>query len=195
MQILYGGGYESRKENGQLRKKVKGTFGKTDSFEKLSGVPWGKIYKSELFSRVSFPENYWYEDSIMRQMIYPYASEIYGVEEAVYCWRINPQGITSSGVKKRKCIDSLWITMQLYKDRQTLGIENDQAYYEYILRMARLTYLRTCYMPDDIKQAVFIVFSDFIGREFQGFRTQRYPDLEFALLNKKYRMYAKYCEK
>ena len=48
-----------------------------------------------------------------------------------------------------------------------LGLKTDQSYYEYILRMARLTYLRTCSMPDDIKQAIFIVYSDFIKKNFK----------------------------
>lgn len=131
----------------------------------------------------------------MRQIVYPCACKIYGIEENVYCYRLNRFGVTQSGVKKKKCIDSLWITKQLYEDRQTLGIKQDQSYYEYILRMARLTYLRTRRMPYNIKQAVFIVFSDFIVTEFQGFQTHKYQDLEFALLNKKYSMYVKYCEK
>ena len=174
---------------------MKSKLGKIDSMEILSGVPWGKIYKAGLFSKVSFPEGYWYEDSIMRQVIYPCASKIYGINEVVYCWRNNPSGITSSSIGKKKSIDSLWITMQLYKDRQILGLKTDYSYYEYILRMARLTYLRTRYMPDNIKQAIFIMFSDFIKKEFQDFQTQRYQDLEYALLNKKYRMYSRYCEK
>ncbi len=193
-----GGGYECLDENGTVRKfsnVVKGKNGKTASNEELTGFPWGKLYKSELFYNVSFPEGYWYEDSLMRQIVYPCASPIYGVEENVYCYRQNRFGITQSGGRKKKCIDSLWVTKQLYKDRQSLGIEQDQSYYEYILRMAKLTYLRTRHMPENIKQAVFIVFSDFIGTEFQGFQTHKNQDLEFALLNKKYRMYVKYCEK
>lgn len=189
------GSYEYCNVNGKLRRTIKGKDGVIDSLDSLNGVPWGKIYKSNLFSDVSFPEGYWYEDSIMRQVIFPCASSIYSINEPVYCWRVNPLGVTSSGIGKKKCIDSLWITMQLYKDRLSLGLETDQSYYDYILRMARLTYLRSRYMPENIKKAVFIVFSDFVRTEFQGFHTEKYQDLEFALLNEKYGLYIEYCEK
>ena len=92
--------------NGKLRRTIKGKDGMIDSLDSLSGVPWGKIYKSNLFSDVSFPEGYWYEDSIMRQVIYPRALSIYSIKQPVYCWRVNPFGVTSSGIGKKKCIDS-----------------------------------------------------------------------------------------
>ena len=30
---------------------------------KLSGFPWGKIYKAELLEKFQFPEGYWFESS------------------------------------------------------------------------------------------------------------------------------------
>lgn len=50
-------------------------------------------------------------------------------------------------------------------------------------------------MPENIKKAIFIVFSDFVKAEFHGFHTEKYQDLEFALLNEKYGLYVEYCEK
>ena len=80
---------------------MKSKSGKIDTKDILSGVPWGKVYRTELFTKVSFPEGYWYEDSIMRQVIYPCATKIYGVDEMVYCWRNNPSGITRSSLGEK----------------------------------------------------------------------------------------------
>lgn len=165
------------------------------SLPEMSGYPFCKVYKKYLFEEISFPEHYWYEDSIMRQIIYPKAKRIFAITENVYCRRDNPAGITNTGVKKKKSIDSLYITLSLYNDRRTLGIKTDQNYYEYILRMARLTYLRIRFQPKKIRQSAFIVFCDFIQEEFSEYQTKLYPDLEYALRNRNYALYEAWCEK
>ena len=34
-------------------------------FSSLYGYPWGKIYKISLFNKIKFPENFWFEDTMM----------------------------------------------------------------------------------------------------------------------------------
>lgn len=160
----------------------------------LYGGPVAKVFKSSLFNNVLFPENFWYEDSLMRQIIYPTAKTIFGISDVVYCRRNNPRGITSTGVKKPKSVDSLWVTIRLFEDRNILGLSTTQDYYEYILRMARLTYQRTAFQPTEVKKAVFTVFADFVGNNFCGYKTEKYFDLEYSIKNKNYELFSAYCE-
>lgn len=160
----------------------------------LYGTPWAKVYKSSLFNNILFPEKYWYEDSLMRQIVYPSAKRIFGVSEIVYCRRNNPLGITNTGKQKPKSLDSFWVTIKLFEDRNRLGLLKTQDYYEYILRMARLTYQRTTGRPIEVKKAVFTVFADFVRKNFDGYQTEKYFDLEYSIRNNNYELYSAYCE-
>lgn len=184
------------KFNDKSRKKFSYTGGKT-TITKLKGYPWGKIYRATLFEKVKFPENYYYEDSVMRQIIHEIAdkNKIYGTPDIMYMYRSNPNGITATSGYKPKSLDSLWITMQLYKDRQKLGLKSDNAYYDYLMHMAVLSYQRICHMPEEIKKSFFVVYSDFIKKNFEGLKSEKYSDIDFALRNKRYlyfKIYAKF---
>ncbi len=192
---ICGGGYFSMKQNGRISRYFKHPEGKIYNYEKLFGFPWGKVIKKDFFERILFPEGYWYEDSIMQQLIYPMANNIYGINKAVYYYRKNPYGITLGGSKRKKSLDSLWITLALYQDRKNLGIPTDQKYYEYLLLMVCLTYRRIEMVASEkVKQDVLIVFSDFFNRNLKGFFTKNNADLEYAVKNNLYSLYKKYCE-
>jgi glycosyltransferase involved in cell wall biosynthesis len=160
----------------------------------MTGLPWGKVIKTSLFERVSFPEKYWYEDSLMRQIIYPMCNRMYGINQSVYVYRSNPEGITSSGVKKPKCIDSLYITMKLFEDRKKLNIKIDDDYYEYIIRMAKLNALRVWNMPKNIQKDVFYVYANFVKKNFKLYHSKQNPDMEYALNNGYFELYKAYAK-
>ena len=48
----------------------------TSKFVNTFGVPWGKCIKKTLFRDVCFPNGYWFEDSIVHQIILPRANRI-----------------------------------------------------------------------------------------------------------------------
>ena len=167
--------------------------GRLSSAEKIHGTAWGSAVKAELFQGVIFPEGYWNQDSVMRQIIYPRAKSVYGVNKSLYFYRTNPAGITRVSKKKNKCVDSLWITLQLYEDRKFFGLQKDQDYYEYILRMIRLTYKRTESVPENIRKDIFVIWKHFLETEFSGDHTERYHDLEAAVRNGNCRLYEAWC--
>lgn len=178
--IVEGGAHHMK--NHQLQSKdlkPSGRIGVSD----LRGMPWGKVIRSSFFGNIEFPENYWYEDSIMAQIIYPSADpeKIYGVDEVVYLYNINPGSVSVKGRKSNKCLDSLWITLRLFNDRGALGIEKSAPYFDYILRMSQLTYSRIALTPAAVKSAFLNVYSDFINREFENVHSAKYPELEKAL--------------
>lgn len=149
---------------------------KKNDYRTLWGMPWGKVISSKLFSKVKFPEEYWYEDSIMHQIIYPMASNIEIIDNVVYKYRLNKEGITNRGKSKSKCVDSLWITMQLFEDRKKFSLSITNEYYEYILHMIVLTYNRVQYQPKSIQYAVFVSFADFINKNFTEYNAIHYKE-------------------
>lgn len=162
--------------------------------DELSGFACGKLLKSDLFRDVVFPVNTLFEDSVMRQIVQPRARRIYGVKTPVYRYRANLQSISYMSQKAKKSLDSLWITLRLYEDRKYFGLKTDQAYYEYLLRMAVLTYQRTKDMPEEVKRAIFVVYADFLARNCAQMNTQKHGDLERALRTGRYALYRAYCQ-
>ena len=158
------------------------------SVNQIRGHTCFKAIRSKFFKNVKFPEQYWYEDSIMRQIIFDLADsdKLYGSSSMLYRYRYNPSGVTATGTAKPKSLDSLWVTFQLHEDRKKLGLKNDDDYYDYLIHMAILTYQRISLMPEDIKKAFFIVYSGFIKKNFEGFTSKQYKEVAFALKNNRY---------
>jgi hypothetical protein len=125
----------------------------------------------------------------MRQVIYPQAGIIYSVNKASYAYRLNSNGATISSSNNKKCVDSLWITMQLYEDRKKINIPDTLDYYEYLLRMAKLIAYRVSKQPEDIQRYVFIVYADFIKKVQCFGKSVANKHMEYALRNGCYKMY------
>ena len=164
-----------------------------------NGYFWGKLFRAELFSALCMPEGYWYEDSMLAQLLYPRMAlegqSVFGVDFDAVLYRVNPQGITRQSRGKPKSLDSLYITRSLHRDRLALGLKNDQAYYEYLLHMLVLTRRRTEALGEDVGRAVFALSRAFLLREFEGFSTGRggYRVLEQAVRGGDYGAYRLFC--
>ena len=165
----------------------------------LEGFACGKVIKRSLFNNLSFPLDYWYEDSIVRQVILPMIRVqnliAAGISESVFLYRRNPKGITRSSRGHGKSLDSLYITMQLFEDRKKFGLNITADYYDYILSMAVQTYSRTKKLGDEISRAIFTVYADFIEKEFSGWATEdrKLACLEKALRERDFGRYLAYC--
>ena len=171
-----------------------------DPQKDLYGFACMKVFKAEVFNKIKFPFGYLYEDSIMAQLVYPLTKQngwsVCGIKQNVYNYSVNPQGITSNSRAKPKSLDSLWITLQLHKDRQQLGLENDSSYYNYILSMLVLSYRRTEMQREDTKKAMFVLWKDFIDKEFSAFETEKkkYKILQQAVREGNFPLYSAACK-
>jgi glycosyltransferase involved in cell wall biosynthesis len=90
--------------------------------DQLYGFSWGKVYKATLWEEVKFPERYWFEDTVSAMIMHDCAKRIASIQEIVYEYRINYNGICAISEGNPKVIDSLWITLKLIKDRKRLGL-------------------------------------------------------------------------
>ena len=125
----------------------------------LFGQSWGKIYRRDMFERVQFPQNYWFEDSLMQQIVFPLAGKKLGISDIVYMRRVNLKSITHNAAGNPKSVDTLWVTLRLMDDREKLGIENDNAYYRYLLHQTCLNHQRLRGMEREIRRAAFMVMA------------------------------------
>lgn len=167
--------------------------------EGCSGFACGCVISSSLLDCLRFPPAYLFEDSVMAQILLPRAADkgcvCIGLNEPCWCYRVNPNGITQKSKASPRGIDSLWITLSLYGDRKALGLENTQSYYEYILNMLLQTFRRTEELNDAALRDIFVVWRDFILREFDGFVSLRpaFRALEDAVRSGDFGKYRLFC--
>lgn len=187
-QIVQGGYYVINEQGRRLKKVCKKT--------EITGHPWGKLFIADLFSNLKFPENYWYEDSIIHQIVLDTVNQISFTKETTYFYRTRKGNITSTSKTKPKCIDTLYITLQLHDIRNQLNRLNSTNYYDYILRMVYLSYHRIAQQNDDIIRWMFVVFSKFVTENFNDISTNNHilKPIEDYLKTGNYTKLKTYCE-
>ena len=167
--------------------------GQVDPLFYFEGFPWGKVIKKNIFDLVEFPKGYSYEDSVLKHIVYPLADKSYGIDDVVYLYRQNNEGVSKKLKYQYKSIDSLYIALSLYSDRKKLGIDDTQEYYEYILRNVVLTFKRTALLEKKVRRAIFVIYADFINNCFCEYVTNRNRVLEDIIKTKNYKKYEIWC--
>lgn len=185
------GAYEFISAKGKIKWIKSHKNGNMDAKKEYYGFAWGKIYNSKLFETIKFPEVYWYEDSVCRQILFPMQKKSYGIDKVVYKYRENKNGISHKSRTNDKAIESLWITLALYEDRKYLKLKNTQEYYDYLLKLLVLTYERTSQLGDEIQKNIFAVFAGFLNDNFKLYNTENIllKNLEYAVRNMDFGLY------
>lgn len=194
------GAYTEVDTQGKVIRRHSHKAGALDPFQDCEGYAWGKIIRREMFEQLDFPISYWYQDSLMRQLLLPLAKTqgktVWGVEDSVVLYSQNPGGITKKSRGKGKSLDSLYITLRLFEDRKRIGLPVTEEYYDYLLSMAVKTYSRTHLQSGEVQRAIFTVYADFLQRNFPDRHTgnRRLACLEKALRSGDYGSYLAYCK-
>ena len=82
----------------------------------LPGMPWGKVYRRELFAQVRFPAYYTcFEDAIIHFLVFRLAKTVASVPEMVYLWRKNPKGLTATSQHRPAAVQSYWINVNCHR--------------------------------------------------------------------------------
>lgn len=189
------GAYAFISASGRIKYQYKQKEGFLDRWNDLYGFAWGKLYRNVLFETVNFPEGYWFEDSVCRQIIYELAECIVGIQDTVYMYQENPKGITHKSKGNLKSLDVLWITKVLFKDREKLMIHKSEAYYYYLIKLAVLIYERTRGLDEQIRKSIFISYSYFLNAEFSSYLSrEELSDIEYAIKEYDFGIYELWCK-
>lgn len=111
-----------------------------------------------IFENLCFPDGFWYEDSIFEYCIYPFWKKKYTIENDVYAYRYNLNGITYKSRGNVKSIDHYWIMLYLWdwiKDKQIL--RSDEWLQISMLDDMVLGYSRTKDLDEKTVQSGFVV--------------------------------------
>lgn len=133
-----------------------GTAAAPERFE-LPGMPWGKVYRRELFAQVRFPAYYTcFEDAIIHFLVFRLAKTVASVPEMVYLWRKNPKGLTATSQHRPAAVQSYWIMERLAVQDAALGLPHDALYRcSLTLQLSAFCYATVSGLPPETQQAVF----------------------------------------
>ncbi len=158
------------------------------------GYPWAKIYKRTMFSELRFPLNVWFEDTIVCMILYRMCKKMVVMEDIVYAYRINPEGITLKARHSRKCVDHYWVMEYVLEQAKKNGLQNDDIQYNLVKgHMSTLLYRRISLMKKDVIEAAFILACELLDEiRPTGYKEQgRFinKDIEKAFKTRNYKLW------
>ena len=190
---IVAGGYDCRPQGGAPYPGLRFPAAEVTDPETIPGMTCGKIFRRGLFAHCRFPLGYWYEDSVICQILLPMAKKICTVEAPVFTYLLNPQGVSAVSQGKKKAVESLYVTRGLLAEKPKFGLTYDEAAYRHFLHMVLLTYHRTRLLDKTVSYAVFLGQRELQKRYFSGLKPSN-PALAEALKTGNYRKYLLLCE-
>ena len=154
-------------------------------------VAWGKLYNARIFEKLIFPENYWYEDTVIPLLAVPLAKKALKTKRTCY---VKTDSETSSSIHfpgQKKSLDQYYLLEIIKRDSRAMGIELSAELYEAYLLMSALTFHRTGLLGEEVCIAVFYLLSELIEESFPDCVTgNRFAGvLERAMRNGDYPMF------
>lgn len=139
------------------------------------GYPWGKVYKKELWNKVRYPLELWFEDTVIKLIIFNEANRIINCDHIVYSYRSNDEGLSSLTKRKIKSLDTYFVIEKLLASahENNLTLRFDNYFLDWFLKVqvTGLLWNRIQYLSDEIKESIFILTVDMIkeyGLNYSG---------------------------
>ena len=161
--------FDSNDKN--IKKRIK--FRNENDIKKMNGCFWGKIFIRDLFKNIYEPEGYWYEDTIVRHILFPKAKKIKVIDSCYYFYRHNNNGIIRSSTKKIRKIETIYITDLVIKSLDKYFDDNyikSQKCFENIIEQFYLNESRVDDLDDEIKLLTFNCQSSFIQKYYSNYK-------------------------
>lgn len=179
---IVGGGYV-RFEGKRYRSKA------IPHVDLLYGLVCGKVYKAQIWEKIKFPENYWFEDTINALIVHDSAKKITSIQNIVYEYRINRKSISFRSIGNPRVIDSLWVTLRLVKDRETLGLPLDNKFLDQLVNQCKVNMIRIASLGNrQANKANFYASVELYNRYCKNYRCRKSANtqLEDAILHNDY---------
>lgn len=173
--------YDNISEDGLTVTAIKG--------KRKHGAPWARIYSRDIWKFIDFPEGYWFEDTVQVFLIDPLFTQSY-IDESVYLYRRNGEGITAKCSSSKKGLDSYWIVEYMLDCLSSLHIPYSQTIHDKVVKQLGPILWRRCFaLNDKEREALFVCACQLFAAKSGGFRCSlggRWNDLERALRDRNY---------
>lgn len=122
------------------------------------GYPWGGVFKSELWRNIEFPKKFWYEDMIIRMILFQKANSFSYINDKLYYYCLHKNNISKKieKTKDSRCLDHLFLIEKLYHLSEKLKINDKESLYKnMIYEYSVVLWLRTRGINKKFRKAVF----------------------------------------
>lgn len=163
--------------------------------KEIPGVPWGKLYKRELFTDIRFPQNYSaFEDTNIRFLVFRKAKKIACTAKFVYLWKKNESGITATSKNSQKAVQTYWIIEDMLDENRRIGLPEDLMFYVILLsQLSYINYNRLQYLEDVIIKDVFSASCNLYKEYSEKCPVESLPyalkKAHYALINRDYNLW------
>ncbi len=160
----------------------------------IPGMPWEKVYRSSLFKDVIYAEDYWFEDSILRFLIYNKAKKFYYIPDLVYEYRILTNSLSHSIQGDLRNIETYWITEILTEDYKNLGMPIDRTLLMTIIKQSVVNSRRIARLEEKIQESVFVLTRELIYSTFEPGQLKEDNEILRFFVNNDFGAFKFYCE-
>ena len=158
--------------------------------DKINGCICGKLYKSSIFENLIFPDKYWFEDTIVAMLMGPYIKDYSYINNVVYSYRANENGISLSAIGNVRMLDTVYITRRLIEDLTKCGKLNIDSYETFLDQV--IMNRHRIYSLKNIK-LIKLVFQMhcLLIKKFSSYKTKnkKFRLLEWSLINNNFAAY------
>ncbi len=126
----------------------------------FKGFVWGGIFKRELWKDVRFLPQYWYEDMMIRLILFRKCKQFEYINEDLYRYNNHLNNISKaiSRTENLRCLDHLFLVRELLEISNELQLENDIGLYKVLLQeLGTILWLRTRDLSEQDKKYAFVL--------------------------------------
>lgn len=202
--IVEGGYYTFDGESGNKRNYIqKGIFLEHNNYDKLmtyTGYPWAKVYKRELLEGVRFPVNTWFEDTVIKMILFRRCQRYSYCPISLYGYRKYEGNFTETQVKSTRGLEHLWMLEWMIEQGQRLNIQDEDSLYKSVLYHLGALYLyRIENVSEELQKSAFILGADLVKRYrpngvWHGRIPHMYQQLEKAYLSHDFALWKHVCQ-
>lgn len=131
-----------------------------DSIMNYAGLPWGKVYKRQLWDNVRFFPGYWYEDTIIQFLLFTKCKNFSYIPKVVYEYKWYEKNFshTQGAGNNIKSIDFYWLLKDILKHYCEIGLEKNNMLYTLVLRhISSFYYTNIKNLDEKIVTALFVL--------------------------------------
>lgn len=128
-----------------------------------AGLPWGKVYKRELWNQVRYLPGYWYEDNIIHSLLFTQCRKFAYVPTICYQYRWYEKNFshTQGNSANPKSIDMYWILVMILEQHKAMGLQRDGRFETMLLKhLSAYYYSKICNLDEEIVDALFVLACD-----------------------------------
>lgn len=174
---------------------LKWGFSETESYMEKCTIPGHacmKLFSRSLFSGLSFPKGYWYEDTIVHMILFERCKKLGTISRTGYIYRLSETSISASKRKSYNCLDAYWIVKKVLQMRGELDMPvTEGLYVELLNHLSGLLLHRIKSVEEETCVAVFVLSCELVSSvkaqlPRQPQLTEELQYLEKAFLEKDY---------